>query len=78
MLYKGNEKIKITFNEHFLSRVDFMRAVVRYLMKNDRDCKVIDFYHLIVDDKKYYLRDQNLTPEGAKCIQNAILIPVDE
>ncbi|EOU2024323.1 branched-chain amino acid ABC transporter substrate-binding protein, partial [Clostridium perfringens] len=43
-----------------------------------RDCKVIDFYHLIVDDKKYYLRDQNLTPEGAKCIQNAILIPVDE
>ncbi|EOU2057232.1 branched-chain amino acid ABC transporter substrate-binding protein, partial [Clostridium perfringens] len=41
-------------------------------------CKVIDFYHLIVDDKKYYLRDQNLTPEGAKCIQNAILIPVDE
>lgn len=28
-----------------------MRAVVRYLMKNDRDCKVIDFYHLIVDDK---------------------------
>ena len=47
-------------------------------MKNDRDCKVIDFYHLIVDDKKYYLRDQNLTPEGAKCIQNAILIPVDE
>ncbi|MCX0352243.1 hypothetical protein LI044_11115, partial [Clostridium perfringens] len=44
----------------------------------DRDCKLIDFYHLIVDDKKYYLRDQNLTPEGAKCIQNAILIPVDE
>ena len=58
MLHKGNEKIKITFNEHFLSRVDFMRAVVRYLMKNDRDCKVIDFYHLIVDDKKYYF----LTP----------------
>ena len=50
MLHKGNEKIKITFNEHFLSRVDFMRAVVRYLMKNDRDCKVIDFYHLIVDE----------------------------
>ncbi|EOU2023155.1 branched-chain amino acid ABC transporter substrate-binding protein, partial [Clostridium perfringens] len=24
MLHKGNEKIKITFNEHFLSRVDFM------------------------------------------------------
>ena len=77
MLRKGNEKIKITFNEHFLSRVDFMRAVVRYLIKNNRDCRVIDFYHLIVDDKKY-LRDQNLTPEGAKCIQNAILIPIDD
>ena len=78
MLHKGNEKIKITFNEHFLSRVDFIRAVVRYFIKKNRDFRVIDFYHLIVDDKKYYLRDQNLTPEGAKCIQNAILIPIDD
>ena len=38
MLHKGNEKIKITFNEHFLSRVEFIRAVVRYIIKKYREC----------------------------------------
>ncbi|MDZ4993382.1 branched-chain amino acid ABC transporter substrate-binding protein [Clostridium perfringens] len=78
MLHKSNERIKITFNKHFLSRVDFMRAVVEHLTKQNKDCKFLDFYHLSINNTKYYLRDQNLTPEGAKCIQNAILIPVEE
>lgn len=78
MLYKSNERMKITFNEDFLSRVDFVRAVVRYLTKHNKDCKILDLYYLSINNRKYYLRDQNLTPEGSKSIQNAILIPVEE
>lgn len=55
-----------------------MRAVVRYLTKKDKNCEVLDLYHLVVDNQKYFSREQNLTPEGAKCVQNAILIPVEE
>ncbi|MDZ5253559.1 branched-chain amino acid ABC transporter substrate-binding protein [Clostridium sp. LIBA-8841] len=78
MLYKSNERIKITLNEDFLSRVDFMRAVVRYLTRHNKECKILDLYYLSINNRKYYLRDQNLTPEGAKFIRNAILIPVEE
>lgn len=78
MLLKERENMKITFNQHFLSRVDFMRAVVRHLTRKNKNCQVLDFYHLMVDDQKYFLREQNLTPEGAKCVQNAILIPIEE
>ncbi|MGG5461323.1 branched-chain amino acid ABC transporter substrate-binding protein [Clostridium sp. B9] len=78
MLFKEQEPMKITLNQNFLSRVDFMRAVVRCLIRENKDCQVVDLYHLMIDNKKYYIREQNLTPEGAKCIKNAILLPVEE